>query len=122
MDEEELQKVASATATGLPGVTYEHRVNPNWETYKVGGKVFMLVTDLPGHPVVTVKADPDEAAALREQYEEITAGYHTDKRHWITAASGPGLDKSLVKELVSDSYQLVIDKLPKSARPDNPAA
>jgi predicted DNA-binding protein (MmcQ/YjbR family) len=117
MDGTQLQKLANEYATGLPEVTIEHRVNPNWETYKVGGRVFLLMTDMPGHQVVTVKADPDEAVALREQYKEITGGYHMDKRHWITAAGGPGLDESLVQHLVIDSYQLVVDKLPISRRP-----
>jgi len=114
MDGQELQKVADECARGLPEVTFEHRVGPSWELYKVGGKVFMLMTDLPGHPVVIVKADPEDAVALREQYAEITVGYHMDKRHWITAAGGPGLDASRVKELVADSYRLVLDKLPKA--------
>jgi predicted DNA-binding protein (MmcQ/YjbR family) len=82
----------------------------------------MLMTDMPGHPVVIVKADPDDAVGLREQYAEITVGYHMDKQHWITAAGGPGLDGDLVKELVADSYRLVVDKLPDSARPVNPGA
>jgi predicted DNA-binding protein (MmcQ/YjbR family) len=113
MDGQDLQKVANEYARELPEVTFEHRVAPNWEVYKVGGKVFMLMTDMPGHPVVIVKADPDDAVGLREQYAEITVGYHMDKKHWITAAGGPGLDEDLVKELVADSYRLVVDKLPK---------
>jgi predicted DNA-binding protein (MmcQ/YjbR family) len=120
MDGQDLQKVANEYARELPEVTFEHRVAPDWEVYKVGGKVFMLMTDMPGHPVVIVKADPDDAAGLREQYAEITVGYHMDKQHWITAAGGPGLDEELVKELVADSYRLVVDKLPKAARPVNP--
>jgi predicted DNA-binding protein (MmcQ/YjbR family) len=122
MDRQDLQTVAHEYARDLPEVTLEHRVAPNWEVYKVGGKVFMLMTDMPGHPVVTVKADPDDAVRLREQYAEITVGYHMDKKHWITAAGGPGLDEDLVKELVADSYRLVVDKLPKFARPVNPGA
>jgi predicted DNA-binding protein (MmcQ/YjbR family) len=121
MEGQELQTIANEHAGGLPEVTVEHRVSPNWETYKVGGKVFMLMTDMPGHPVVVVKADPEEALLLREQYAEITAGYHMDKKHWITAAGGPGLDSDRVMELVTDSYQLVVDKLPRSARPVNRA-
>ena len=35
-------------------------------------------------PVVILKADPDDAAALRKQYADITPGYHMNKRHWIT--------------------------------------
>lgn len=117
MDGQQLQGLADQYASRLPGTTLEHRVHPNWETYKVGGKVFMLMTDMPGHPVVIVKADPDDAVALRQQHPEITPGYHMDKKHWITAAGGPGLDESLVKDLVTDSYHLVVDKLPQSKRP-----
>ena len=117
MDGQQLQETADRYATALPEVTVEHRSTPNWDTYKVSGRVFLLMTDMPGHPVVTVKADPDDALALREQHPEITAGYHMDKKHWITAAGGPGLDADLVRELVTDSYQLVVDKLPRPKRP-----
>ena len=121
MDGETLQKTAADYAEELPGAGLEHPFGPDWEVYKVRGKVFMLMTDMPGHPVVILKADPDEAVGLREQYAEITAGYHMDKKHWITAAGGPSLDENLVKELVTDSYRLVVDKLPKSQRPVDPS-
>ena len=54
---------------------------------------------------------------MRERYEEVSAGYHTDKKHWVSASAGPGIDASLVTELVTNSYGLVVEKLPKSARP-----
>jgi predicted DNA-binding protein (MmcQ/YjbR family) len=120
MDGQELQKVANKYATELPDITFEHRVNPNWETYKVHGKVFMLMTDMPGYPVVILKADPDDAIALREHYEEITVGYHMDKKHWITAAGGPELDDDFIGGLVTDSYHLVVANLPVSERPVTP--
>jgi predicted DNA-binding protein (MmcQ/YjbR family) len=118
MDGQQLQTLANQYASQLPEVTVEHRVHPSWETYKVGGKVFMLMTDMPGHPVVIVKADPDDAVALRQQHPEITTGYHMDKKHWVTAAGGPGLDDSLVEDLVTGSYHLVVAKLPRSGRPE----
>jgi len=114
MDARELQAVADRTARGLPDATAEHR--PDWEVYKVGGKVFMLMTDMPGQPVVILKADPGEAVRLREQYPEISAGYHMDKRHWITAAAGPALDEVRLGGLVADSYRLVVAKLPRAER------
>jgi predicted DNA-binding protein (MmcQ/YjbR family) len=117
VNDQEVQAVADRAAAELPGVTFEHRVSPNWDTYKVGGKVFMLMTDMPGRRVVIVKAKPEDAVALREEYAEITPGYHMNKDHWITAAAGPGLDASVLKDLVTDSYRLVVDKLPKSTRP-----
>ena len=120
MDGQDLQKVANEYARELPEVTFEHRVAPSWEVYKVGGKVFMLMTDLPGRPVVVLKADPDNAAALREQHADITPGYHMNKKHWITLEGGGTVDEKLVKQLVTDSYRLVVDALPKSKQPPDP--
>ncbi|MGW5360577.1 MmcQ/YjbR family DNA-binding protein [Actinopolymorpha pittospori] len=120
MDGQELQKIAGDCAVGLPGVDLEHRSGPDWKLYTVRGKVFMLMTDMPGRPVVILKADPDDAAALREQYADITAGYHMNKKHWITAEGGGTIDEKLVKELVIDSYRLVVGGLPKSEQPVDP--
>jgi predicted DNA-binding protein (MmcQ/YjbR family) len=80
----------------------------------------MLMTDMPGHPVVILKADPDDAAALRERHADITPGDHMNKRHWITLEGGGDVDETLVKELVTDSYRLVVGGLPKSAQPVDP--
>ena len=121
VDAHELQQTAKDSAAKLPGATAEHRVDPDWDLYKVGGKVFMLMTDLPGHLVVTLKADPDNAASLRERYADITPGYHMNKRHWITLQAGDTLDENLVKDLVADSYHLVVAALPHSKQPTDSA-
>ncbi|MFJ9729644.1 MmcQ/YjbR family DNA-binding protein [Streptomyces sp. NPDC101209] len=120
MDAQELQKIADDWAVGLPGTDLEHRSAPNWHLYKVRGKVFMLMTDLPGRPVVILKADPEDAVALREQYADITPGYHMDKRHWITVEGGGEIGAELVRELVVDSYRLVVRGLPRSQQPIDP--
>ncbi|MEU1533905.1 MmcQ/YjbR family DNA-binding protein [Streptomyces fagopyri] len=120
MDGQELQKLAGDRAVELPGAGLEHRVGPDWDLFKVRNKVFMLMTDMPGHPVVILKADPDDAAVLRERHTDITAGYHMDKRHWITLEGGGAIDERLVEELVIDSYRLVVGGLPKSERPVDP--
>ena len=107
LDGHELQKIARDCTVELPGTDVEHRFGPDWELHKVRGKVFMLMTDMPGRPVVILKADPDDAAVLREQYADITPGYHMNKKHWITVEGGGTVDEKLVKQLVTDSYQLV---------------
>jgi predicted DNA-binding protein (MmcQ/YjbR family) len=112
LETQELQKLADHVAVNLPGADLEHRLDPNWDLYKVNGKVFMLMTDLPGRPVVVLKADPDNAVALREQYAGITPGYHMNKKHWITVQGGGTVDENLVKQLVTDSYQLVAHRGP----------
>ncbi|WIV56315.1 MmcQ/YjbR family DNA-binding protein [Amycolatopsis nalaikhensis] len=117
MDGQQVQRIAGDRAAGLPDADLERRSDPDWDLWKVRGKVFLLMTDLPGHPVVVLKADPDHAAALREQHADITPGYHMDKKHWITLTGGGTVDEELVEELVLDSYQLVVEGLPRSRRP-----
>jgi predicted DNA-binding protein (MmcQ/YjbR family) len=70
-------------------------------------KVFAITT-LTATPLdVTIKADPDEAEALRATHDSIVPGYHNNKRHWITVTFGGDADDALVKSLISDSYSLV---------------
>ncbi|MFJ9909144.1 MmcQ/YjbR family DNA-binding protein [Streptomyces sp. NPDC101152] len=115
-----LQKTAVDCADELPGAQLEHPFGPDWEVFKVRGKVFMLMTEVPGRPVVILKADPGEARALREQNRHITPGYHMNKKHWITLEGGEGVHKELVSELVTDSYLLVVARLPKAVQPVDP--
>ena len=43
-----------------------------------------------------------------------------NKKHWITLESGEGVDEDLVRELVTDSYRLVVAHLPKVEQPVDP--
>jgi predicted DNA-binding protein (MmcQ/YjbR family) len=43
-----------------------------------------------------------------------------NKRHWITLEGGTGVDNELVRELVTDSYLLVVSHLPKAEQPVAP--
>ncbi len=122
MDGEALQEVAQRHAEGLPAASLEHPFGPDWEVFKVRGKVFMLMTSVPGKPVVILKSEPQEAEALREMHAAVTRGYHMNKKHWITLESGGSIDEKLVEELVTESYRLVVGNLPRSDRPVDPAA
>lgn len=121
MQGEALQGCARARADELPGAGLEHPFGPEWDVYKVRGRVFMLLTVLRGEPVVNLKADPEDAKALREAYPDITPGYHMNKRHWITVRPGGAVDEALIHDLVTDSYLLVVEKLPRAIRPVDPA-
>jgi predicted DNA-binding protein (MmcQ/YjbR family) len=84
MDGSTLHVTAADCAQQLPGARLEHPFGPDWEVFKVRGKVFMLMTEVPGRPVVILKAEPGEARALRENNSHITPGYRMNKKHWIT--------------------------------------
>ncbi len=122
MDGSRLQQRARDRAEQLPGADLEHPFGADWDVFKVRGKVFLLLTAVTGEPIVTVKADPEDARALREQHARIAPGYHMNKRHWITLRPGEGLTDRLVDELVTDSYLLVVEKLPRAIRPVDPEA
>ena len=117
MDGAELVATAMAVADELPVVTHEHPFGPEWDVFKVVGKVFLLATEVPGEPVVTLKCEPEESRALRQRYAELTPGYHMNKRHWVTVRAGRAVTPDLVEELVRTSYALVVDGLPRAKRP-----
>lgn len=103
-------------AMTLDGVAREQPFGPEYDVAKVCGKVFMMSTEVPGRPVVTLKCDPEYASALRGAHPSIVRGYHMNKRHWISIAAGPDVSESLVEELVFDAYHLVRRGLPRQLR------
>jgi predicted DNA-binding protein (MmcQ/YjbR family) len=121
MDADRLQEKARQVAQELPAAALEHPFGPEAEVFKVRGKVFMMLGDMPDLPGVTVKVDPGEGEALRQAHADIAPGYHTDKRHWVTIGGGGSVDAALVEELVVESYRLVVAGLPVSRRPVDPA-
>lgn len=116
MDGEGLLAVAAETAEELPGAELGHPFGPDIDVYKVGGKVFMFLAEVRGAPLATMKADPTEAVALREQYAAITPGYHVNKRLWISIAADEAITRELVADLVCDAYAIVRDSLPRRVR------
>ena len=84
--------------------------------FKVVGKMFALIPEDDGSLRMNLKCDPDDALALREQYEAIQPGYHMNKKHWNTITIDGSLPNTLVFELIDHSYDLVVSKLPKTQR------
>ncbi|WP_441327466.1 MmcQ/YjbR family DNA-binding protein [Kocuria sp.] len=122
VDGAQVQERAAARAEELPGSEMTHPFGPEWDVYKVRGKVFMLVTATTGKEMVNLKASPADSTSLRTMYPaEISPGYHMNKKHWITVTAGPNITPDLVDELVTESYLLVVEKLPKAQRPVDPA-
>lgn len=83
--------------------------------FKVAGKMFAL-SSLDAKPLtVNLKCDPDLAVQLRADHPAIVPGWHMNKRHWNTVTV-QDLPDSMVRELVEDSYDLVVAGLPKAER------
>lgn len=43
-------------------------------------------------------------------------GYHLNKRHWNTVILDGSLSEGVIREMIEDSYDLVVSKLPKAER------
>jgi predicted DNA-binding protein (MmcQ/YjbR family) len=99
-----------------PGAVEEFPFGPETSVFKVGGKMFAL-SALERTPLeVSVKCEPDLAVALRDSYPAIRPGYHLNKRHWNTITLDGSLPDQLVRDLVEDSYDLVVSALPARVR------
>lgn len=105
-----------AHCLSLPAVEETTPFGPDVLVYKVAGKMF--ATAVPDeHPHrVNLKCDPERALELRDRHEDITPGYHMNKKHWNTLNLGGRLPNALVRELIEHSYQLVVASLPRKVR------
>lgn len=95
----------------------EFPFNPETSVFKVLGKMFAL-SALEGRPLtVNLKCEPDAAVGLRAAHPGLVLpGWHMNKRHWNTVTVDGGLPDRLVRELVEDSYDLVVAGLPRADR------
>ncbi|WP_329117102.1 MmcQ/YjbR family DNA-binding protein [Streptomyces sp. NBC_01465] len=93
----------------------EFPFGPETSVFKVLGKLFAL-SHLDGDPLtVNLKCEPEIAIQLREEHPAIIPGWHMNKRHWNTVTVGELPDR-MVRELIEDSYDLVVAGLPKAER------
>ncbi|MFI7497804.1 MmcQ/YjbR family DNA-binding protein [Streptomyces sp. NPDC049687] len=97
--------------------TEDFPFRPEISVFKVLGKMFALTT-LDAKPLtVNLKCDPEDAVRLRADHPDLIApGYHMNKRHWNTVTVDGELPDRLVRELIEDSYDLVVAGLPRAER------
>jgi len=117
MDGSGIYSVARQRAEEKLGSQAQHPFGPDWEVFKVRGKVFLLLTAVTGQQQMIIKAEPEDCQALQQQYPFIAPGYHMNKRHWVSVYPHSELHQQLVEELVTDSYRLVVEKLPRAQQP-----
>ncbi|MCQ6553765.1 MmcQ/YjbR family DNA-binding protein [Streptomyces sp. C10-9-1] len=105
-----------ALCLSFAAATEEFPFGPETSVFKVGGKMFALAA-LEARPLkANLKCDPEDAVRLRAAHPEaVVPGWHMNKRHWNTVTVS-ALPERLVRELVEDSYDLVVAGLPRAER------
>jgi predicted DNA-binding protein (MmcQ/YjbR family) len=89
---------------------------PENSVFKVAGKVFAL-SRLAAHQLrVSVKCEPALAEQLRAAHAAVLPGYHLNKRHWNTVIIDGSLPDGAIRDMVEDSYDLIVSRLPRARR------
>lgn len=100
----------------LPGAVEDYPFGDGVAVFKVGGRMFALVTlsESPGR--LNLKCDPDLALSLRATFPAVTPGYHANKRHWNTVELDGSIENDELREMIDHSYELVVSKLSRAER------
>jgi len=100
----------------LPGAEQTFPFGPKTSVFKVAGKMFALSQLDADSLRVSLKCEPELAEALRRAHAAVLPGYHLNKRHWNTVIIDGSLPNDAIREMIEDSYDLVVSKLPPAGR------
>jgi predicted DNA-binding protein (MmcQ/YjbR family) len=101
-----------ACCLGMPGAWED---SP-WEgdtVVKAGPRIFAF----PGEQAVSLKVDPEAGQALRAAYPTaVTSAPYLNKRLWVRVALDGTVPDDELRELVAESYRLVVQGLTRAQR------
>lgn len=98
----------------FPGVTEQMQWGDDL-LFKVGGKMFAVTRLEPAKVWLSLKANPENFAELTERPGVIPAPYLA-RAKWIALESADALPGSEIADLLRESYELVVAKLPRKTR------
>jgi predicted DNA-binding protein (MmcQ/YjbR family) len=98
----------------LPGVTEQIQWGDDL-LFKVGGKMFAVTRLEPAKVWLSLKANPEHFAELTERPGIIPAPYLA-RAKWIALESPDAVPNAELSQLLRESYELVLAKLPRKMR------
>ncbi|MGO4188249.1 MmcQ/YjbR family DNA-binding protein [Pseudarthrobacter sp. TAF60_1] len=110
-----------AFCLSFPGAFEDFPFGPETSVFKVraavsGGarheaKMFAASALDAGDLSVSLKCEPALAEQLRNAHPEITGAWHMNKTHWNGVRLDGSLPDAMVRDMVEDSYDLVVATL-----------
>jgi predicted DNA-binding protein (MmcQ/YjbR family) len=91
----------------MPNARLDYPFGEGVAVYKVGTKMFAIISEGKKPLQISLKCDPQLAETLREKYETVLPGYHLNKKHWNTVILTGQLPWEEVQGLIRHSYELV---------------
>jgi predicted DNA-binding protein (MmcQ/YjbR family) len=89
---------------------------PETSVFKVAEKMFALSQLGADSLRVSLKCEPRLAEALRAAHPAVRPGYHLNKRHWNTVIVDGSVPEEAIRDMIEDSYDLVVSRLPQARR------
>ncbi len=93
------------------GVTECFPFNETVLVFKVMNKMFLL-SDL-NKSGITLKNEPEKNIELREEYADVIGAFHMNKKHWSTVQYKGFVSTDLIKQLIDESYTIIVKSLTK---------
>jgi predicted DNA-binding protein (MmcQ/YjbR family) len=100
-------KTVEAYILTMPNARLEYPFGEGVAVYKVGDKMFALISEDKKPLQLSLKGDPQLNNILREKYESVLPGYHLNKKHWNTVILTGQLPWEEVQGLILHSYNVV---------------
>ncbi|WP_458116266.1 MmcQ/YjbR family DNA-binding protein [Arthrobacter sp. D2-10] len=109
------------TCLSFPGTYEDFPFGPEASVFKVrapGGTAKMFALSDLGSPSLSIslKCEPDLAEQLRSAHPEITGAWHMNKTHWNGVDCTGTLPDDILRDMIEDSYDLVVASLPRRNR------
>ena len=99
----------------LHGVTEDQPFGDDNITFRVEGKIFLCLWLGDGKCDVRGSTSRFACKLLRDRYDAVAPAFHWNKKHWSDIYYEQ-LDADLVTALITESYRLIVSKLPKAVR------
>lgn len=105
----------------LPGAFEDFPFGPEASVFKVragsGPAKMFALSDLSADPLsISLKCEPALAEQLRAAHPEITGAYHMNKTHWNGVRCNGELPDDMIRDMIEDSYDLVVAGMPRRDR------
>jgi predicted DNA-binding protein (MmcQ/YjbR family) len=100
----------------FPGAEETFPFGADTSVFKVADKMFALSRLGADELRISLKCEPTLAERLREAHAEVIPGYHLNKRHWNTVIVDGRLREQMIRDMIEDSYDLVVSRLPERRR------
>ncbi len=91
----------------MPNSRLDYPFGKEVAVYKVGDKMFALISEGSSPVKISLKCDPVLSQTLRDRYETVLPGYHLNKKHWNTIICSGQLSLDEIKDLIRHSFELV---------------